>query len=140
MATQAQHKAWLKVAAGVVGVGAPVLFLGTMTATAEPARFVMDLLAWPLDGATTWASHDVRFLSALSGGFLLGWAMMIWGLATKLHDVAPEAVRQVFLTSALAWFVLDSAGSIASGTASNALFNVPFLLTVVGPMWRPAKG
>ncbi|WP_420011021.1 hypothetical protein [Tateyamaria sp.] len=39
-----------------------------------------------------------------------------------------------------AWFVLDSAGSIASGTTSNALFNVLVLLVAVGPLWRPAKG
>jgi hypothetical protein len=39
----------------------------------------------------------------------------------------------------LAWFVLDSAGSIASGNPSNAIFNVAVLAAAVGPMWRPAK-
>jgi hypothetical protein len=39
----------------------------------------------------------------------------------------------------LAWFLLTSAGSIASGNASNALFNVLVLLIAVGPLWRPAR-
>jgi hypothetical protein len=43
------------------------------------------------------------------------------------------------LTGVLAWFVLDSAGSIASGNPSNALFNIMVLLLAVGPLWRPAK-
>ena len=51
-----------------------------------------------------------------------------------------EAVRRAVLTGILAWFFLDSAGSIASGNASNALFNVFVLLVAVGPLWWPAKG
>ena len=43
------------------------------------------------------------------------------------------------MTGILAWFVLDSAGSIASGNASNAVFNIAVLLLAVGPLWRPAK-
>jgi len=39
----------------------------------------------------------------------------------------------------LSWFVLDSTGSIASGNAYNAFFNVLVLLLAVGPLWWPAK-
>ncbi|MEZ4735448.1 MAG: hypothetical protein R3E79_50795 [Caldilineaceae bacterium] len=73
------------------------------------------------------------------GGFLFGWGVMIWCLRAWVYDLAPEAVRRTVLTSLLAWFVLDSAGSIASGTPSNAFFNVIVLLLAVGPLWRPAK-
>ncbi|WP_299326545.1 hypothetical protein [Parasphingopyxis sp.] len=137
--TQDFHKFWLKVTAIVVGSFGPVFFLGTMEATLEPARWSLDLLAWPVDGAQTFASGDTRFLSALTGGFLFGWGVMIWCLSGTVYDAAPEAVRKVVLTGLLAWFVLDSAGSIASGNAINALFNVIVLLIAVGPLWRPAK-
>ncbi len=139
MRSLAFHKFWLKITAIVVGSFGPVFFLGTMAATAEPARWTLDFLAWPLDGATTYASHDTRFLSALTGGFLLGWGVMIWMLSVKVYDHAPEAVRQSVLIGILAWFVLDSAGSIASGTASNAGFNVLVLLVAVGPLWWRAS-
>ncbi|MGE0325553.1 MAG: hypothetical protein AB7K71_19065 [Polyangiaceae bacterium] len=138
--THATHKFWLKVAAIVVGSFAPVFFLGTMTATAEPARFSMDLLSWPVDGATTWSSPDTRFLSALTGGFLLGWGVTIWMLSAKLYDLAPDSVRKTVVAGLVAWFCLDSSGSIASGNPSNALFNVLVLLLAVGPLWVPAEG
>lgn len=139
MQSRAFHKLWLKVAAVIVGSFGPVFFLGTMLATAEPARFTLDLLSWPVDGSVTYAAPDTRFLSALTGGFLLGWGVTIWCLAQWVHDAAPEAVRRTVVTGLLAWFCLDSAGSIASGNAANAAINVIVLLTAVGPLWRPAK-
>lgn len=139
MTTRSFHKFWLKITAIVVGSFGPVFFLGTMAETAEPARLTLDLLSWPIDGATTYAHPDTRFLSALTGGFLLGWGVMIWCLSAWVYDAAPEAVRRTVLAGILSWFFLDSAGSIASGNASNALFNVLVLALAVGPMWLPAK-
>ena len=133
------HKFWLKITAIVVGAFGPIFFLGSMTSTLEPARLTLDILSWPIDGATTFASPDTRFLSAVTGGFLLGWGVMIWCLSTWVYDAAPEGVRRSVLTGTLAWFLLDSAGSIASGNPSNALFNVVVLLIAVGPLWRPAR-
>lgn len=134
------HKNWLKVAAVIIGIFGPIFFLGTMPSTMEPARLTLDVLSWPIDGATTYASPDTRFLSALTGGFLLGWGVTIWLLSTWVYDAAPEAVRRTVLAGSLSWFFLDSAGSIASGNASNAFINIFVLLAVVGPLWRPARG
>jgi hypothetical protein len=137
--SQKFHKLWLKVTALLVGSFGPVFFLATMVPTVEPARLTLDLLSWPLDGTTSFASPDIRFLSALTGGFLLGWGVMIWSLAVRVHDLAPEPVRKTVLVSLLAWFCLDSAGSILSGNVSNAVFNIVVLLMAVGPLWAPAK-
>lgn len=106
-----------------------------MSSTLEPARLTLDLLSWPIDGLTTYQSPDTRFLSALTGGFLLGWGVMIWCLSIWVYDHAPEAVRKSVLIGVLSWFFLDSTGSIASGNASNALFNVIVLVIAVGPLW-----
>jgi hypothetical protein len=133
------HKFWLKISAIVIGIGGPIFALGSMDATMEPARLTLDILSWPIDGATTYEHPDTRFLSALTGGFLTGWGVMVWMLSGEAYDRAPEAIRKAVLTGALAWFFTDSAGSIASGNASNAIFNVAVLLLVVGPMWRPAR-
>ena len=133
------HKAWLKITAVIVGSFGPVFFFGTMLETSELARWTLDFLSWPLDSVQTYASPETRFLSALTGGFLLGWGGMIWCLSEWVYDSAPNAVRKSVLTGLLAWFVLDSAGSIASGTPSNAIFNIFVLLLAVGPLWRPAR-
>jgi len=137
--THSYHKFWLKITAIVVGSFGPIFFLGTMASTLEPARLTLDFLSWPIDGATTYASPDTRFLSALTGGFLLGWGVMIWCLSSWVYDKAPEAVRKSVLTGALCWFVLDSTGSIASGNTSNAFFNIIVLFIAVGPLWWPAR-
>ena len=139
MATRATHKFWLRITAIVIGSFGPVFFLGTMLSTAEPARWTLDLLDWPLDGVQTFAEPTTRFLSALTGGFLLGWGVMVWMLASRVYDLAPEPTRRAVLIGLMSWFVLDSAGSIASGAASNAGFNLLVLLAAVGPLWRPAR-
>jgi hypothetical protein len=134
------HKRWLRVTAIVVGSFGPVFFLGTMAPTLAPARLTLDLLGWRLGQPSAYDTPDTRFLSALTGGFLLGWGVTIWALQAWVYDAAPEGVRRTVLAGLIAWFCLDSAGSIASGTPSNAGFNVVVLLIAVGPLWKPAKG
>ena len=95
--TREFHKFWLKITAIVIGSFAPVFFLGTMIPTLEPARFTLDFLSWPIDGATTYSSPDTHFLSALTGGFLLGWGVMVWCLSSWVYDRAPDAVRKTVL-------------------------------------------
>lgn len=139
-ASQPFHKTWLLVTAVVVGSFGPVFSLATQPATDELARWTLDLLAWPLDGTQHYSDGAMRFLSALTGGFLLGWGVMIFCLRQWVYDAAPEQTRRAVVCGVLAWFVLDSAGSIAAGVASNAVFNVIVLLLAVGPLWWPAKG
>lgn len=133
------HKAWLKVAAIVVASFGPVFFLGSIPDLTEPARLTLDLLSWPIDGATTYQSPDTQFLSALTGGFLLGWGVLIWCLSGTVYDVAPEGVRRSVLASLISWFILDSAGSAMSGNESNVLFNVLILVVASGPLWVPSR-
>lgn len=137
--TQQFHKSYLKITAFVVGSFGPVFFLGTMVPTSEPARWTLDLLSLPLDGAQNYEAPTTRFLSALTGGFLFGWGVCIWFLQQWAYDKAPEEVRKSVVAGILAWFCLDSAGSILSGNPSNAFINLPVLLLAVGPLWKPAK-
>jgi hypothetical protein len=137
--TDTFHKFWLKITAIVIGSFGPVFFLGTMLSTSEPARLTLDILSLPLDNSQNYEAATTRFLSALTGGFLLGWGVTVWCLSIWVYDKAPEGVRKSVLVGMLSWFVLDSSGSIASGNSSNALFNLMILLIAVGPLWRQAK-
>ena len=96
--TQKNHKNYLKVTAIVVGSFGPVFFLGTMLPTSEPARWTLDFLSWPIDGIQTYEAPTTRFLSALTGGFLTGWGVMVWCLQKWVYDLAPEPVRKAVLT------------------------------------------
>lgn len=133
------HKFYLMITAVVIGSFGPIFFLGTMPETSELARLTLDILSWPIDGKTTFDSPDTHFLSALTGGFLFGWGVNVWMLSQFVYDKAPEEVRKSVLFGLLAWFFLDSSGSIASGNDSNVIFNVLVLLTAVGPLWVRAK-
>ena len=133
------HKTYMKFTAIGIGFFGPVFFLGTMEPTLEAARLSLDILAWPIDGYPSYTHDETRFLSALTGGFLLGWGMLVWALSGRIFDAEPEAARKAVMTSLLAWFFLDSAGSSASGTTSNALFNVFVLLILMGPLWFRAS-
>jgi hypothetical protein len=136
--TQAFHKSYLKFTAIVIGSFGPIFSLGTMISTSEPARWTLDFLSWPIDGIQNYNDATLRFLSALTGGFLLGWGVCVWCLQQWVHDIAPEGVRKSVVAGVLCWFVLDSSGSIASGNPSNAVFNIVVLILAVGPLWRPA--
>lgn len=137
--TQKFYKFYLKITAIVVGAFGPVFFLGTMIKTSAPAEWTLDFLSFPVDGLQNYEAATTRFLSALTGGFLLGWGVMIWCLSIWVYDKAPEFVRKSVLVGVLSWFFLDSAGSIASGNAINAFFNIFVLLIAVGPLWLPVK-
>lgn len=138
--THSFHRFWLKITAVGIAFAGPIFFLGTMEPTAELARLSLDILSWPVDQTQSYSAPTTRFLSALTGGFLLGWGVMVWFLSGPVYDAEPEGVRKAVVTGILAWFVLDSAGSLASGNTSNAYFNIIVLLILVGPMWRPAQG
>jgi hypothetical protein len=137
--TRAFHKKWLYFTSLLVGSFGPVFFLGTMELTLEPARLSLDILSWPIDGNVTLSASETRFLSALTGGFLFGWGVMIFCLARWAFDLAPDQVRRCVVTGLCAWFLLDSAGSLASGHPSNVWFNVIVLLMAVGPLWWSAR-
>ncbi|WP_299691864.1 hypothetical protein [uncultured Tateyamaria sp.] len=136
--TYAFQKNWLLVTGFVIASFAPVMFLGAMQATSAPLQFTLDLLGLPLDGLPVHGDPASRFLAAIMGGLLLGWGALIWCLRAWVFDAAPEGVRRSVVMSVVLWFVLDGAGSVASGHASNVLFNIAILVAAVGPLWRPA--
>jgi hypothetical protein len=133
--TKKFQKLWLNVTAFVIGSFAPVFFLGSMYLTREPARLTLDFLSFPIDGQTKFDSTDTMFLSALTGGFLMGWGITIYFLGKKLYDKAPNEVRLITLYGIIAWFLTDSTGSALSGNPSNVIFNLIVLLIAVGPLW-----
>jgi hypothetical protein len=132
------HKPWFNVAAFVVGAFGPVFFLGA-AGYPEPARFTLDLLSWPVDGNMSYQEPTTRFLSALTGGFLVGWGVTIWSTGKYLYPVAPGPARKTVVFGLLAWFVLDSMGSALSDNGANIGFNIAVLLTAVGPLWGPSR-
>lgn len=121
-------------AALVVGFGFLSL-LGTHPATAMPLEFLIDLIFWPVDGAQSLSAPATRLVCGIGGGLMVGWGLMLWLAVTRLYPRDPELARTMILTGVVAWFLVDSAGSIAAGAPLNAVLNIGFLLAFVLPLW-----
>ncbi|MEM7747683.1 MAG: hypothetical protein AAF346_05490 [Pseudomonadota bacterium] len=143
-----QHQStivWLKIGAGLVVVFGFITALGAYPPTAGVLGFLVDMIKWPIDGSQTIAGEEFRLLSAVSGGVMVGWGLLIWLIAERLYEREPHLSRLMIMVSVGAWFVVDSLASIMAGAALNAVLNISFLVLFFVPMMgkmadTPARG
>lgn len=137
--TAPQQKSWMKLAALVIAAYGPALMLAARPEFAGLASWFPDLVFWPLDGQPVWEGQTLRFISGVSGGFLVGWGVLVWVLSGQLFDLAPDIVRRAVVISACCWCVIDSTGSLLAGGGLNVLFNLILLVAIIGPLAWPAR-
>lgn len=124
----------LKVAsAALLGLGA-VVAMASHPATAGITGLVADLVFWPLDGQPSVEQPAARLLAAISGGVMVGWGAMLWLVAARVLPSDPALAAALVRTSAMAWFVVDSVGSVVAGAPLNAVLNVAFLAAFLLPL------
>ena len=102
-----------------------------------PIEWILDLSSWPIDNAQNYEANTTVFLSAILGGVLFGWGLLIWFLSSRIYDLAPEQTRKIVLYSVLSWFMVDNLGSYLSGNPNNCIANIFLLLVLIGPLWKP---
>lgn len=130
---QGLWKNWLQVWCwAVLGVGA-VFALGAIPAADGGVRLFYDVIDWPVDGASPYG-EEVRFTAALLGAVMIGWAIALFGLIAAAETVGAQAWRALTM-SVVIWYGIDSAISIGSGFALNALSNTGFLVTYLIPIF-----
>ncbi len=126
---------WLKAGSALTVFFGVLIALASIPAASAPVEILADLIFFPVDGAQNVGAPETRLMNAIGGGVMTGWGIMIWMLATRLYPREPALAKQLIVTSVVAWFVVDSAGSLMSGAPLNALFNVSFLLIFCVPLW-----
>ncbi|HRD77780.1 MAG TPA: hypothetical protein PK264_17885 [Hyphomicrobiaceae bacterium] len=124
----------LKAAAALTGAFGIIIALAAYPATSAPARMLVDLVFWPLDGAPDLAAPAARLLAAIAGGVLVGWAVTLWLLVASLSAKRPDVVGSIVKAGIGSWFLVDSAGSIAAGAPINAFLNIGFLVAFLLPV------
>ena len=130
---------WLKFGSALV-IGFGIVIAGAAhPQTAGIATFLIDLVKWPVDGAQDISSAEMRLLSAVSGGIMIGWGLLLWLVSTRLYIRDSALARTMILTSIGAWFVVDSLASIVAGAALNAGLNVTFLVIFGLPLLRASE-
>lgn len=130
---------WLKTGSAITIFFGLLIAVASIPAAGAPVEVLADLIFFPLDGAQDVSAPETRLMNAIGGGVMTGWGIMLWMLATKLYPKDPALAKQTIVTSIVAWFVVDSAGSVMSGAPLNALFNVSFLLIFYVPLWLAGR-
>jgi len=100
----------------------------------EPSRLLLDLLDWPLGDAAPAMNRSSMWLSSIGAGLTAALCIMLLGIVAPALERGDKGVVRIAVLAIVVWFVVDSAGSIAAGVASNAGFNVILLAAALAPL------
>lgn len=126
---------WLKLTSLFLIVFGLIVALGAHPLTAAPATWLADLIAWPFDGSQSLGAPETRLLAAISGGVMVGWGTMMWLIVNRLLAVDPALTRLLLIEATLAWYLVDSIGSLVAGAPINVALNTLLMLAIVAPAW-----
>ena len=127
---------WLKFGSAILVVFGVLVAAAAAPISAGAAQFLSDLIFFPVDGTQSLAAPETRLVSAIGGGVMAGWGVLLWLLSTHVFPNNQALAAKLILTSIATWFVIDSTGSILAGAPINAALNVVFLLVFFVPLWR----
>lgn len=133
--TQATTIRWLKIGSALTVFFGALVAAAAVPALSGPVQFLADLIFFPLDGLQSVAAEETRLINAIGGGVMVGWGLMLWMLSTQLFPKEPAIAGKIIMTSIIAWFVIDSIGSVLAGAPLNVLGNTSFLLIFCLPLW-----
>lgn len=123
---------WLYVWCGLVIVFGVVLAGGGLEATDAVAEALFGVLG---SAVTEW-TPQLRFSVALMGAVTMGWGITFIALFMAAHRLGGAAapVWRVATAGALAWFVVDSSLSVATGFWLNAVSNAGLMTGYLAPV------
>lgn len=121
----------LKVFAGALVITGLAFSLASVRYGDAPVRLFAKLVFLGDEVARTDYGHLV---SAILGGVMTALGVMVWLVVDQFAAIDPVGVKKVIGASVVAWFVLDSAGSIAAGAWFNVVLNLGFLALALVPL------
>ena len=99
-----------------------------------PARLYLDMLYWPIgDGLPVW-NQNLMWFSGIGAGLLIAIAFIYRLIVYPAVRDGNRSIIRATIIAGIAWFVVDTAGSIAAGVFPNAVFNMITLIPLVGPL------
>ena len=102
-----------------------------------PSRLILDSLDWPIDSLSTPLDKNTMLLSAIGAGLLGAIAIFLGGIVAPAIKEGNKSITRTAVVAMIVWYVIDGAGSIASGVASNVVFNSVYLILILIPLlWK----
>ena len=123
---------WYQVACVITMVTGVICALASHPATEGVWLYLFDALKWPLDGDPAMFSAETRAVNAVLGGTMVGWGLLMYLLAP--HITTMVGLPRILLMALVAWFVVDSTGSLLANMPGNVLLNIVFLGLFVPPL------
>lgn len=100
----------------------------------EPARVLLDILDWPFGDAAPEIDRSAMWLSSIGAGLVVAVSIMLLGIVVPAVEAGDRKTIRVTIWAFVAWYVVDGAGSVAAGVASNVFFNSIFLAAILIPL------
>lgn len=102
-----------------------------------PSRLILDSLDWPIDSLSTPLDKNTMLLSAIGAGLLGAIAIFLGGIVAPAIKEGNKSITRTAVVAMIVWYVIDGVGSIASGVASNVVFNSVYLILILIPLlWK----
>ncbi|QTN35419.1 excinuclease ABC subunit A [Cognatishimia activa] len=112
------------------------MFASLFTPLREVMSFFLDLVHMPLDGAQNLSRDTEEVLTAISAGIFFGFCVLLWQVTTEVYVKDPLLGRRMILSSVIAWYVIDTTGSLIVGAWMNGILNTVFLIALISPVLR----
>ncbi|MFY0312323.1 excinuclease ABC subunit A [Leisingera sp. D0M16] len=125
---------WLKTAAVLSTAFGLAMVLALATPLSQALSFFLDLAFLPLDGGQALRPGPASLMSAISGGLLCGFCVLIYLVTEHVYKASPGLGRRLLIPALLAWYIPDSLGSLAAGAWFNVVMNSAFLALFLMPL------
>lgn len=124
----------MRVIAVIFGLYTIIWGLAPFTPINISARFLLDVLDWPIDNTAAALDQNTKWLSAIGASLLGAVSVLLWGVVAPALKRGDVEVARTTLLAFIVWYVIDGVGSIASGVTSNVVFNTAYLALVLIPL------
>ncbi|UWQ51379.1 excinuclease ABC subunit A [Leisingera caerulea] len=116
------------------------MVLALATPLSQALGFFLDLAFLPLDGGQRLQPGPASLMTAISGGLLCGFCVLIHLVTEHVYSRDAALGRRLLLPALIAWYIPDSLGSFAAGAWFNVVMNSAFLALFLVPLLltRPA--
>ena len=126
---------WIILWCASVGIFGLIITLGAIEATSGPTRLLLRILGGGQDLEMT---PHLRFALAVMGPVTLGWCLTLLGASEASRSLPRPAARILWIwitAGVLAWALIDSILSVATGFALNLAPNALYVAAFVVPVY-----
>lgn len=127
---------WLRCAAIMTITVGLIAAAASRQGGAAPWLLLFDVLSWPLDGEPAHFTGETPAVNAVAGGVMVGWGTLMYLIAKGPLQQGDTTLASPMLIAVIAWFVVDSTGSVAAGLPGNVILNIGFLVLFLPPLTK----